>query len=316
MKQYNELLQKILNEGESIDTERTGVGTLSLFAEQIKFDLREGFPAVTSKKLAFKSMIAELLWFIKGSDNIYDLRALTHGEENRYNPDKKTIWDANYEKQGKELGYKDGFCGLIYGTQWRGYGLSGAWVEEDFGNTYFHELPKIDQLKELIKEAKINPSSRRLLVEAWNPQLVWNFDEIYSGLSEYEVLKPILPPCHTGFQIRIVGDFIDLIWKQRSVDVFLGLPFNIASYAALLCILGRILGKTPRHLTGQLGDVHIYKNHLDQVKEQLSRELYNLPKFYMDAELKTLEDFEKAGVHQFGLLDYRHHSAIKAEMAA
>ncbi|QQM13971.1 thymidylate synthase [Acinetobacter phage Morttis] len=316
MKAYHDLLQKILDEGEEVTNERTGVGTLSIFAEQIKFDLREGFPAVTTKKLAFKTMIAELLWFIRGSSNLYDLRALTHGEEHRFNDEKKTIWDDNYNVQGKELGYSNGYCGLVYGTQWRNFGPTGVNVEEDFGGTYYHDVPGVDQLAEMIKEAKANPGSRRLIVEAWNPQLIWEHKTLPGYESHYEIQKPILPPCHTGFQINISGEFIDMIWHQRSVDTFLGLPFNIASYAALLRIFGQILDKTPRYLTGQLGDVHIYKNHIEQVKEQLTREEYDLPILTINPNLKTLEDFEKAVVGDFTLIGYKHHEAIKAQMAA
>lgn len=315
MKQYHDLLQRILDEGTDVSDERTGVGTLSLFGEQIKFDLRKGFPAVTTKKLAFKSVTAELLWFLRGSDNVHDLRAITYGEEHRFNSSKRTIWDANYENQGKDLGYTDGFCGLIYGNQWRHYGLSGT-VDKTIPEYNFNELPRVDQLAEMIKEAQVNPGSRRLLVEASNPMLNWDFNEIYKYFGvQYEVLKPVLPPCHTGFQIRIFGDYLDLIWKQRSVDCFLGLPFNIASYAELAHILARILGKTPRYLTGQLGDVHIYKNHMDQVKEQLSRTEFDLPELEINPWLKTLEDFEKATVTDFLLRNYKHHDTIKAPMA-
>lgn len=317
MQVYHNLMEKIIAEGDEVNNERTGVGTIAIFGEQIKFDLRKGFPAVTTKKLAWNAVIAELLWFIRGSTQLGDLKALTFGEEHRNNPDKKTIWDDNYLQQGvKELGYKDGYCGLVYGSQWRGYGLDGAYVEEDFGGQYYKELPKIDQLAEMINEAMNNPGSRRLLVEAWNPQLVWNFNKNGPGDgNEYAVNKPILPPCHLGFQIRISGDYIDLLWKQRSVDVFLGLAFNIASYGALLHILGRILGKTPRYLTGQLGDCHIYKNHLDQVHEQLSRQEYELPTLSINPELKIMADFERATKSDFLLENYQSHPSIKAPMA-
>ncbi|QHB48382.1 dTMP thymidylate synthetase [Acinetobacter phage vB_AbaM_Kimel] len=315
MKAYHDLLQKVLDEGEEVTNERTGVGTIALFGEQIKFDMRKGFPAVTTKKLAFKAMIAELLWFIRGSDNLNDLRALTHGEENRFNTEKKTIWDDNYNVQGKQLGYKDGYCGLIYGTQWRRYGLNGVYVEQDFGGTYYHNLPKVDQLAEMIKEAQTNPGSRRLLVYAWNPQLIWEHD-VKSDTEEYDIDKPILPPCHVGFQINISGDYIDMIWEQRSVDCGLGLPFNIASYATLLHILGRILNKTPRYLTGQFGDTHVYKNHIEPIKEQLTREHFALPTLSINENLKTLKDFETASVSDFELNGYKHHSTVKMIMAA
>lgn len=316
MKQYNQLIRKILNEGDNV-LDRTGVGTLSIFGEQIKFDLREGFPAVTTKKLAWKSVISELLWFLKGSTNVNELRAILHGEEHRFNEDKKTIWDANYNHQGKALGYTDGELGPVYGGQWRNrkdivhtdsYDDSGDVLEalgyEKIGyDTYigedFYER-RIDQIKNLLERAETNPECRRLIVSAWNP-------------AEQHLMT--LPPCHYGFQIRITGDYIDLLWTQRSVDTFLGLPFNIASYAALLTIFGRILGKTPRYLTGQLGDVHIYKNHLAQVTEQLSREEFPAPTLMISPGLKTLEDFENGTVGDFLLMDYQSHGALTAPMA-
>lgn len=282
MKQYNQLIRKILNEGDSVE-DRTGVGTLAIFGEQIKFDLREGFPAVTTKKLAWKSVISELLWFLKGSTNVNELRAILHGEEHRFNLEKKTIWDANYNHQGKALGYTDGELGPVYGGQWRGNNSTG-----------------IDQVEAVLARAKSNPECRRMIVSAWNPE---------------DQPLMTLPPCHYGFQIRITGDYIDLLWTQRSVDTFLGLPFNIASYAALLTIFGRILGKTPRYLTGQLGDVHIYKNHLAQVTEQLTRDELPAPTLMISPGLETLEDFENATVGDFQLLNYQSHGALEAPMA-
>lgn len=298
MKQYNQLIRKILNEGESVE-DRTGVGTLAIFGEQIKFDLREGFPAITTKKLAWKSVISELLWFLKGSTNVNELRALLHGEENRFNEDKKTIWDANYNHQGKALGYTDGELGPVYGGQWRNRrGLGEAHFSAALGGWVDYET--IDQVKNLLERAKTNPECRRLIVSAWNP-------------AEQHLMT--LPPCHYGFQIRITGDYIDLLWTQRSVDTFLGLPFNIASYAALLTIFAVILGKQPRYLTGQLGDVHIYKNHLAQVTEQLQREEFPLPRLLINRDLETLEDFENASVNDFILLGYQSHGALTAPMA-
>lgn len=314
MQAYADLLQKILDEGEDIGNERTGVGTRALFGEQLKFDLRKGFPAVTTKKLAFKSVTAEFLWFLKGSTNVNDLRAITHGEEHRFNMDKKTIWDANYLQQGeKELGYRNGYCGLVYGSQWRGFGLD---IVRDLSTMEHIELPKVDQLAEAIHEAQVNPGSRRLCVEAWNPHTIWNFDDQGPGQNaEYVVNKPILPPCHTGFQFNIIDDYLDLSFRMRSVDVFLGMPFDIASYAELTHTLARILNKTPRYLVGQFGNTHIYNNHIEQVKEQLSRAEYDLPTLWIDPELKTLNDFENAKVDQFKLIGYEHHPAIAAPMA-
>lgn len=316
MKELNQLYRKILNEGDKV-IDRTKVGTLAIFGEQIKFNLLEGFPAVTAKKLAWKSVVSELLWFLKGSTNVNELRALLHGEENRYNLDKKTIWDANYNEQGKALGYTDGELGPVYGGQWRnrkdivhtdsydnsGDALEAMGYKQIAYDTYigenFYER-RIDQVKNLLERAKTNPECRRLIVSAWNP-------------AEQHLMT--LPPCHYGFQIRITGEYIDLLWTQRSVDSFLGLPFNIASYAVLLSIFGRILGKTPRHLTGQLGDTHIYNDHVEQVLEQLGREPYPAPQLLINPDLKTLEDFENATVDDFQLIGYQSHAAIKANMA-
>ncbi|MNH59429.1 Thymidylate synthase [compost metagenome] len=318
MKELNQLYRKILNEGEKV-IDRTQVGTLAIFGEQIKFNLLDGFPAVTAKKLAWKSVVSELLWFLKGSTNVNELRALLHGEEHRFNLDKKTIWDANYDVQGKALGYTDGELGPVYGGQWRsrrdmivtdsyqpeeielelelmGYNKIGY---DSFDSKDFYER-RIDQVKNLLDRASTNPECRRMIVSAWNP-------------AEQHLMT--LPPCHYGFQIRITGDYIDLLWTQRSVDSFLGLPFNIASYGVLLAIFGRILKKTPRYLTGQLGDTHIYLNHTEQVLEQLSREPLPAPKLWIHPSLRTLEDFENASVSDFELEGYESHAAIKAPMA-
>lgn len=316
MKELNQLYRKILNEGEKV-IDRTQVGTLAIFGEQIKFNQKEGFPAVTAKKLAWKSVVSELLWFLRGSTNVNDLRALLHGEENRFNLDKKTIWDDNYNNQGKALGYTDGELGPVYGGQWRSrndivmadaYDGSGDLLEalgytevgyDTYTGQKFYQR-KIDQVDNLVNRAKSNPECRRMIVSAWNP-------------AEQHLMT--LPPCHYGYQIRVTGDHIDLLWTQRSVDSFLGLPFNIASYALLQAIFGRILGKTPRYLTGQLGDTHIYLNHTEQVLEQLSREPLPAPTLWINPDLQTLVDFETATVDDFKLVGYESHAAIKAPMA-
>jgi thymidylate synthase len=314
LKELNQLYRKILNEGEKV-IDRTQVGTLAIFGEQIKFNLLDGFPAVTAKKLAWKSVVSELLWFLKGSTNVNELRALLHGEEHRFNLDKKTIWDANYEVQGKALGYTDGELGPVYGGQWRNrldIVTAHAYEDNDLEDMDYRMFAqdtfigvdfyrrRIDQIRNLLDRAATNPECRRLIVTAWNP-------------AQQHLMT--LPPCHYGFQIRITGDHIDLLWTQRSVDSFLGLPFNIASYALLLAIFGRILKKTPRYLTGQLGDTHIYSNHTEQVLEQLSREPLAAPKLWIHPSLRTLEDFENASVSDFELEGYESHAAIKAPMA-
>lgn len=311
MKNYLDLMKKILDEGEEDNTERTGIGTLCLFGETLKFDLRNGFPAVTTKKLAWKAVVSELLWFIKGSTNLRDLREILHGKEHRLNEDKKTIWDDNYYNQAVEMGYENGEMGDLYGAGWRNFGKGKVWdynsIDEEFE---LSEVKGIDQFKIILEEASKNPSSRRLLVNAWNPRVIWDNkqDDFFSD-------PAALPPCHYAFQINIKGDYIDLMWSQRSVDYFLGLGFNIASYAILLHIFARLLGKTPRNLIAQLGIVHIYKNHVDQCHEQLSRTPYDSPTIWINPNLKTLEDFENASVDDFKLENYNHHAQIKAKMA-
>lgn len=309
MKQYLDLMRRILDEGEDIDTERTGVGTIALFGEQLKFDLRKEFPAITTKKLAWKSGTAELLWFLKGSTNLYDFRALIHGEVNRFNDEKKTFWDDNYYNQAISLGYTDGEMGQIYGGQWRNFGAGYYKVMTKHGTNY-EEVPGIDQVKAIIEEAKVNPQSRRLIVSAWNPKVVW--DQV---TGEFESDKAALPSCHYNFQINIVNGFIDLKFTMRSNDFFLGNPINLYFYATLLCVFARILGYTPRYLVASLGNVHIYKNHIDQCLTQLQREPFESPTLWINPDLKTLEDFENASISDFKLENYQSHDQIKAQMA-
>jgi thymidylate synthase len=284
-KQYLELLQNILDDGNKKE-DRTGVGTTSIFGAFIKHDMRKGFPIITTKKSAFKTFVAETLWFLKGSTNVNELRALIHGEENRFNDNKKTVWDANYEQQGiAERGYSYGYTGPIYGKQWRDFNESG-----------------LDQIKYIIDEAMENPGSRRLLVTSWNP---------------LQINEMILPPCHSFFQINIEDEYIDLQWYQRSSDLFLGAPANVLNYSILLYILGRILNKTPRYLSMSIGDAHIYNNHIEQVTELLSRKPYSTENttLQINPKLKTLEDFENATIDDFIIVNYRHRPALKAPMA-
>lgn len=284
MKEYQDLLLNVLENGSPVN-DRTGVGTNAIFGEQIKFDLRKGFPIITTKKVNFLSVVSELLWFLKGSTNVNELRALRHGEDKRENWDYKTIWDDNFSHQAVNLGYKDGQLGPIYGKQWRDFNQSG-----------------LDQIKYIIDEAKENPSSRRLLVSAWNP---------------LQINDMALPPCHYGFQINVDEEYIDLLWTQRSVDICTGLPFNITSYAILLSIFARILDKTPRYLVGHLGNVHLYLNHIENAKIQLEREPYSTEytTLQINPKLKTLEDFENAKVEDFIIINYKHHPFLKFPMA-
>lgn len=290
MKQYKELLQKILDEGTERG-DRTGVGTISIFDARFEHDMREGFPALTTKKLFWRGVVGELLWFLSGSSNVDTLREYTYGLLGR----QKTIWDDNYNNQAKGLGYRGGELGPVYGKQWRAFGV---YEQTDNGGIKLVG-DSIDQITELLKEASTNPESRRLLVSAWNPLAV--------DISA-------LPPCHWAFEVYIDNGFLDFKWHQRSVDVFLGLSYNIASYALLQSILAKLLNLQPRKLVGDLTNVHIYRNHVDQVKEQLTRGPYPLPSLVMP-EFTTLDDLKFKEATDFSLSNYEHHPTIKAEMA-
>lgn len=308
--QYLNLMKNIIEDGESDDNERTGVGTISTFGEQIKFDLRKGFPAITTKKLAWKAVVSELLWFLQGSTNVNQLRAILHGEENRLNTDKKTIWDANYNQQAIDLGYRNGEMGDIYGAGWRNFDAGVVYEYDSQYGFNDKEIEGIDQVAIMLVEAKENPSSRRLIVSAWNPRVVWGLP-----YNDYYVKEAALPPCHILYQLNIKGEYIDLQWYQRSVDVGAGLPFNIASYGLLLSIFARILNKRPRYLVGTLGNTHLYKNHIESAKIQIERVPFDAPDLFIDPELKTLYDFVNSNVEQYKLLDYKHHDTLKYPMA-
>lgn len=285
MKQYQNLIQHILTTGYDTD-DRTGTGTRAVFGTKLRFDLTKGFPAVTTKKLAWKACIAELLWFLSGSTNVDDLRERTHGSRT----EGKTIWDENYENQAKSLGYSDGELGPVYGKQWR-----------DFGG--------VDQLKLIIDRIKQMPTDRRQIVSAWNPA---------------EIDKMALPPCHMFYQFNVRNGYLDLQWYQRSVDVFLGLPFNIASYAALVHIVAKMCNLIPGDLVFSGGNTHIYMNHIEQCEEVLRREPKELcelkiafPDKYetwqTSSQIRWLEQFARP--HHFELVGYESHPTIKAKMA-
>ena len=237
MKSYLNLLQDILDRGDT-RADRTGTGTLSIFGAQLRFDLREGFPLVTTKKVLFDAVVHELLWFIKGATNI------NHGL-------------AEYTKIWNDWADEDGNLGPIYGYQWRNW--------EQFvvnPETGAYEKRHIDQLKQAIDMIKNNPDSRRIIVNAWNVA---------------DVEKMALPPCHTFFQFYVCGDYLDLQLYQRSADMALGVPFNIASYSLLLMMVAKECGLTPRYFVHTFGDAHIYSNHVEGVKEQLTRTPGDLP---------------------------------------
>ncbi|BBI57586.1 thymidylate synthase [Escherichia phage KIT01] len=286
MKQYQFLIKDILENGYETD-DRTGTGTIALFGTKLRFDLTKGFPAVTTKKLAWKACIAELLWFLSGSTNVNDLRHRTHGSRT----EGKTIWDENYENQAVDLGYSDGELGPVYGKQWR-----------DFGG--------IDQVVEIVERIKKMPNDRRQIVSAWNPA---------------EINQMALPPCHCFYQFNVRNGHLDLQWYQRSVDVFLGLPFNIASYAALVHIVAKMCNLIPGDLVFSGGNTHIYSNHVEQCQEVLRRE----PKELCELEIRYWhKDFHEWTTEQqlawvtgmmypedFVLKGYESHPTIKAKMA-
>jgi thymidylate synthase len=269
-KQYQQLLQTILDFGVE-KKDRTGTGTKSIFGYTIRHNMKDGFPALTTKKLAWKQVVSELLWFLTGQTNI----AFLHKHNNH-------IWDGDYEKSGRT----DGDLGPIYGKQWRKWdGKNG----------------RIDQIDDLVRELKTNPDSRRLMVSAWN---VGELDQM------------VLPPCHYGFQVWTREEngqrYISLMWNQRSVDTFLGLPFNIASYALLLQIIANEVNMIPDELIGNLGDTHLYLNHIEQAKEQISREPFDLPILKTDAKIDGIccnipDDFV--------LENYQYHPTIKAPLS-
>ena len=289
MKQYLDLLQDILSNGTD-KMDRTGTGTRAVFGRQIRFNMKDGFPAVTTKKLAWKGVVSELLWFLEGSTSTHrlaEIKADNKPYEELTEKEKFTIWNANYDKQGKELGYKDGELGPVYGSQWRDFNGEG-----------------IDQLQNVINTIKTNPKDRRLLVSAWNPA---------------KLDKMALPPCHYSFQFYCVDNKLSLMWNQRSVDSFIGLPFNIASYALLLHIVAKMTNCIPNELIASLGDTHIYLNHIEPVKLQLTRTPHALPMLEMpdiDWSLSLDEVLKQVKTSDFKLLNYVCDEAIKADMAA
>lgn len=379
-KQYQSLLQDILDNGIT-KSDRTGTGTISVFGRQIRHKMSEGFPLLTTKKMAFKTMVTELLWFLRGDTNIkflldYDCHIWDGDAYKRYFTEiaynKKLNNDFPLSKEGfiervktdNEFAKKFGELGPIYGKQWRSWTKKKMYLSTDgsYENIYDEaDQTVIDQIQNLINELKTNPDSRRLMVSAWN---VGELDQM------------VLPPCHYGFQMytrelslnergelfrktypnKSVDDFkpngmeiqsmthqldtrynnaniptraISLMWNQRSVDTFLGLPFNIASYGLLLEIIAKEVNMVPDELIGNLGDVHLYSNHIEQAKEQINREPYPLPSititernWYMHEKVKehlgekTLDEKLKSYRPDcFELIDYQSHPKIKAPLS-
>jgi thymidylate synthase len=302
MKQYLELLQDILTNGETKD-DRTGTGTISVFGRHLRFDLRRGFPAVTTKKLAWKACVGELLWFIEGSQDERRLAELTHGTRDGV----VTIWTPNaLASYWKPKAKFEGDLGRVYGVQWRHWLTPVSHKSEvfmdEFGSTYNRKgsihHKEIDQLKLLIEGIKNDPNGRRHILTAWNPG---------------ELDQMALPPCHVLCQFYVnKNKELSCHMYQRSVDVYLGLPFNIASYALLTHLIAQVCDLNVGELVISTGDTHIYQNHVEQVNEQMSREPYQLPTLWLNPEIKDINNFKMDDIK---LIDYQSHGQLKAPMA-
>lgn len=305
MKQYLDLLRDIRDNGIE-KGDRTGTGTKSVFGRQVRYNLSDGFPAVTTKKLYFRSVVHELLWFLQGTGNIeYLAQNDVHiwdewPYKNYLKQNNLPIPDSNSDEwrtgmkefiskiaSDHDFAMKWGDLGPVYGVQWR------KWPDGKGG--------VIDQIADAIKTIKTNPNSRRNIVSAWNAAEI---DDIASAGG--------LPPCHTLFQLYVHDGKLDLHLYQRSADTFLGVPFNIASYALLLSMMAQVTGLKPGEFVHTLADTHIYLNHFDQVEEQLSREPLELPKLWLNPEVKSIDEFTFEDIE---LRDYKSHPAIKAPIA-
>ena len=263
MRQYHDLLRLVLEHGKE-RSDRTGVGTISVFGAQARFDLREGFPLLTTKKLHLKSIIHELLWFLRGDTNVRSL-----------NKAGVTIWD--------EWADENGDLGRVYGAQWTDWrGADGT---------------QVNQIDEVIRQIRATPDSRRLIVSAWNPA---------------EICDMALPPCHVLFQFYVRDGELSCQLYQRSADLFLGVPFNIASYALLTMMVAQVCDLQPGEFVHTFGDLHLYRNHLDQTREQLSRDFRPLPRMRINPEIKDIHDFR---FEDFALENYDPHPGIKAPIA-
>ncbi|EKO36237.1 thymidylate synthase [SAR86 cluster bacterium SAR86E] len=287
MKQYLELLNYVLEHGEE-RADRTNTGVISSFGHQIRFNLEDGFPAVTTKSLAWKGVVSELLWFLEGSDDERRLAEIRFKKNRSELTDLKkfsTIWTDNADNQGIELGYENTDLikklGPIYGVQWRNWN-------------------GVDQIKKLIDDLSSNPNGRRHILSAWNVE---------------KIDSMALPPCHVMSQFYVSeSNRLSCQMYQRSADMFLGVPFNIASYALLQSIIANILNLRPGEFVHTFGDAHIYKNSINQVKEQLTREPKKLPKLIMPS-INSIDDLQNLSVDDFILDGYESHPAIKAPMA-
>ena len=287
MKQYHDLLSHVLDNGVDCN-DRTGVGTRSIFGYQLRFNLNDGFPAVTTKRLAWKAVVGELLWFLEGSTDERRLAEITY-ESHRVNLiNKTTIWTANANAQGKALGHINNEftkeLGPVYGAQWRNFNGSG-----------------VDQISNISRELRTNPDSRRIILTAFNPA---------------QIDQMALPPCHMMSQFRMVNGKLSCQLYLRSSDTFLGLPFNIASTSLLLSIIAKLCNKQPNNVVIDLGDTHIYEEHYDQINIQLNRQLHPLPSLIIDKQIETINDVENLSFDDFKLIDYFCENPIKATMKA
>jgi thymidylate synthase len=304
MKQYLNALQDVLENSTKRD-DRTGVGTISKFGMQQRYDLSQGFPAVTTKKLAWKSVVSELLWFIEGSGDEKRLREMLHGA--RYS-EKDTIWTANatatYWKPKAKF---EGDLGRVYGVQWRHWRTikpreANATFKDSFGSTYRRvgsevEVREVDQLRQLIEGIKADPYGRRHILTAWNPG---------------ELDQMALPPCHCFAQFYVADNRLSCQMYQRSCDMFLGVPFNIASYSLLTHMIAQVCGLNVGEFVHVLGDAHIYLDHIEQVKEQINREPLPAPTLWLNPEITDITKFTMEDVR---LENYQSHESIKAKMA-
>ena len=291
MKTYLDSLQYVMDNGK-LRKDRTGVGTIGVFGMQQRYDLSQGFPAVTTKKLAFKSCLSELLWFIEGSSDEHRLREILHGSEA---PNKTTIWTANAEADyWKPQARYQGDLGRVYGVQWRKWQNGKTEWQPNMGMPVPVE---IDQLANLIKSIKEDPYGRRHILSAWNPG---------------ELDQMALPPCHCFAQFYVNDNQLSCQMYQRSCDMFLGVPFNIASYSILTHMIAQVCGLEVGEFVHVLGDAHIYSDHVEQVKEQLTREPLPAPTLWINPEVK---DIEKFTMDDFRLENYNPMPSIKAPMA-
>ena len=301
-KEYLNALQTVLDKG-TVKEDRTGVGTISYCGMQQRYDLSKGFPAVTTKKLAWKSVVSELLWFIEGTGDEHRLREILHGSRDS---EKNTIWTANatapYWKSKAKF---EGDLGRVYGVQWRKWQTpivhKAETFKDDFGNVYNRQgmlhIAETDQLINLVEGIKKDPNGRRHILSAWNPG---------------ELGMMALPPCHVFAQFYVADGKLSCQMYQRSCDMFLGVPFNIASYSLLTHMIAQVCDLDVGEFVHVLGDAHIYSNHVEQVKEQLQREPLPAPTLWLNPDVKDITQFTMADIRLDG---YQSHAAIKADMA-